>query len=58
MLTIVEEHLFEEIELESIVKLQFNETTLKKNFEVIIKILRELKISVNKSNNRCTVNEK
>ncbi|EAR85542.3 kinase domain protein (macronuclear) [Tetrahymena thermophila SB210] len=55
---VFEEHLFEEIELESIVKLQFNEETLKKNFEVLIKILKDLKIGVAKSNQRSAQNEK
>lgn len=55
---VFEEHIFEEIELESIVKLQFNEETLKKNFEVLIRILKDLKLGVNKANNKANHNEK
>lgn len=53
-----EETVFAEIELDSMVKLEFNEETLKKNFEVLIRILRELKMGVGKANQRSSQNER
>jgi len=40
------------------VKLEFKEETLKKNFEVLIRILRELKMGVGKANQRSSQNER
>jgi len=55
---VFEETVFAEIELDSMVKLEFNEETLKKNFEVLIRILRELKMGVGKANQRSSQNER